>query len=385
MPGSKWSFLITDLTGVKLGSIQNAYERKYTANLSKPSTAAFQVRQDNEIVPYLFDSDEDYLLQVWQGTTLRMWGPIISANLAMTEGQPPSIAVTAADPAWRMGNRYSWGAGAGFVQGPGDKAIQARELIGFQNSREGTNNVKTGTGIAGSSDVSGSTGSYSIQTGKSGLQGIQELSQGFDGFDWYIEPQTKPTYISPESANLYVPYIGVFRAASVVGEAKSVRFEYGTGSRNVRAINYLRDQTGRANLAINISEEGLEATANNPKPIVSFGSVESFSRYGLYEQMAELSGVNNVAFREQYVKENVEVRKEPRRVLAMTSDIDDGTGRVPQFGVDYWLGDTVNAKAVLSNNFTVFDGITRVYSVEVTLNNAGTGIVTPILLEESNG
>lgn len=380
MPGSKWSFVITNLKGEKLGQVKDAYERKYTANLSKPSTASFQVRQDNAVVPYLFDEAEDYLLQVWKGATLKMWGPIISANLAMTEGAPPSIAVTAADPSWRLGYRYYWGTGAGFVQGSTDKLIAARELIGKQNQRA----VGGSTGISGTTDTCGSSGTYAIQTGKSALTGIQELSQGLDGFDWYIEPLPAAVPVTGTWASPYMPYIGSFRGAATVGSTKAVRFEYGAGSRNVRSINFLRDQSTRANVAINVSEEGLETTALNTSPIISYAVPGlNYARYGVYDGMAELSGVNNIALRQKYTEEAAAVRQNPRRVLGMTADIDDGTGRVPVFGVNYGVGDLVEARAVLNDDVVVFSGDVRVYAVEVALNSAGTGIVTPILVEES--
>lgn len=368
---------MTNLEGVRVGEIINGYERKYTANLSKPSTASFQIRKDNAIIPYLFSQEEDYLLQIWQGETLRMWGPILTSNLAMTEGSVPSVAVTAADPAWRMGRRFYWGYGAGFVQSTADKALLAQALIGFQNSRsEGAGIASTGI-YAGYSNTCGSTGAYSIPTGKSGLQGIQELAQGFDGFDWYIEPLSTPNPVSPNA-----PYIGGFRAAAIVGVEKSgVAFEFGVGRRNMRAINYLRDQTSRANSVINMSEEGYEVTPLNTAPIIGKIDKENWERYGLLEDMAELSGVPTVALREQYAQEALNVRKFPRRVLSMTSDIDDGTGRVPQFGSDYWLGDTVPARAMIDGDL-IFNGNVRVYSVEVSLNNAGTATYTPILLQE---
>lgn len=369
--------VVTNLEGKRLGEVKDAYERKYTANMSKPSTASFQVRKDNSILPYLFSQEEDYLLQVWQDETIRMWGPILTANLAMTEGAAPSIAVTAADPAWRLAHRFYWGGGAGFALATHDKAYLAEQLIIFQNNRN-EGGVDAGTGIGSNGDLCGSTGSYTIPTGKSALVGIQELAQGFDGFDWYIEPLSNSI---PEEES-HSPYIGIFRAAALVGVEKSdAVFEFGTGRRNMRTVNYLRDQTTRANSALNISEEGLDANPSNSIPIIGKIDKTNWERFGLYEDMAELSGVPNTALREQYTQEVVNVRKSPRRVLAMTSDIDDGTGRVPRFGYDYWLGDTVTARAVVSDDI-IFNGNVRVYSVEVSINNNGTSTYTPILVDE---
>lgn len=369
-----WAYVLTDMAGTRLGEIQDVYERKYTANLSKPSTASFQIRKDNPVIPELFSSDEDYLLQVWDGSTLRFWGPILTANLAMTEGAPPSVAVTAADPAWHLGRRFYFGTSAGLAL-TGDKGTMAYSILTFQNERGSL-------GIAASGDTAGSTGTYTAGPYKSALACVQELGQGLDGFDWYIEPTTPATVNAFPGGGSKLPTIGTLRLAAVVGEEKSsAAFEYGLGRINVRSINFLRDQTTRANSILNVSEEGLEVTALNTNPLVFANDTPTMERWGIYEEMAELSGVTNVALRQQYVEEALKVRENPRRVLAMTSDIDDHTGRVPVFGVDYWLGDIVPAKAFVEGA-EIFNGDTRVYSVEVALNNAGTGTITPILVEE---
>lgn len=393
MPGSKWRYVMTNMEGTPVGEVKDAYERKYTANLSKPSTASFQVRKDNDILPYLFaeyeptntlpeagssKEGENYLLQVWQDNTIRFWGPIVTANLAMTEGQAPTVAVTAVDPAWRLGRRFYWGTGVGFANGPNDKALLAQGLIGVQNVRSEGFEIAF-TGISGNSDKCGSTGSYTIPTGKSCLQGIQELAQGLDGFDWYIEP--RPAAV-PIGNAVYMPSIGVFRAGAIVGSAKASVFEFGVGAKNMRSINFLKDQTTRANSALNLSEEGFETTALNTNPLVAKIANPSWERFGLYETMAELSGVPSVTLREQYTQEVINVRRNARQILSMTSDFYDGTARVPQFGHDYWLGDTVTARGVVGDT-TVFNGAVRVYSVEVSINNAGTVTYTPILVQEA--
>lgn len=367
---SKWTFVLTDMNGIAIGEFTDIYERKYIANLSKPSTGSFVIRRDNPMLGYLFAEDEDMLLQIYQDETLRMFGPIVTSNFTMNENQPPTVAVTASDVSWRLGNRKYFGSFANIALS-GDKAFMAEQVIAAVNAVGKTGIVLTGT------ELSGSTGAYTLEPWKSSLVAIQELGQGLDGFDWYIEP------IKPEASGTnFLPNIGKFQAAAVVGSEKpSVTFEYGTGRRNIRAMNYLRDQSTRANVDINISAEGTEATPVNPTPVIIKHDPTNWERYGRYEDLVELAGVNNVSLREQYTQEALNIRKNPRRILSMTSDINDGTGRVPQFGTDYWLGDTVIARAMV-NNFQLFDGLVRVYSVEVNINNAGTATYIPILIQE---
>lgn len=384
MPGSKWHYVLTDMEGTRIGEILNATERKYRANLSAYSTASFQVRKDNPVLPYLFNQEEDYLLQVWQDDTLRMFGPIITSNYVMAEGSPVSIAVSAADPAQRMVNRYWFEGATGVTPSTTPKANVADRLVEYQNNRTGTGATSLGIKSGNTGDlIFGGSGTYKAETGISLYTHFQNLAQGFDGFDWYIEPNYPPT---PIGSNLHMPIIGLIRYANVIGENKPlVTFEHGVGKRNMRALNYLSDQTTRGNLIINISELGTEVTAANPNPYITVAdeSATGWRRFGLYDQIAELSGVNNVAMRTKYAEESLAVRKNKRQVLSMTSDIDDHTGRVPVFGVDYGLGDTVTANAVVEGA-KLFSGLVRVYAVEVSLNDAGTATYTPILVQEGS-
>lgn len=361
-----WTYRLTKRDATPLAEVHNAFERKYTANLSKPSTAAFVVRKDNAILPYLFDSESKFL-EVWQNDALRFWGPIISSNFAMSEGAPPSIAVTAADPAWFLTRRLSGKSEKGTTYASTDKALAAAGLIG-------ENNVETGdswTNVAPHGDTCGSIGTYTAGPYKATLSCIQELAHGTDGFDWYIEPHAGEDF-------------GSFRAAAVVGSEKpKAIFEYGTGRKNMRSMNYLRDISTEVNVAYQIADEGpIFSELLNPHPVVSNEDSTSIGANGRLEEVVELSGINSLAIREEWVEANVKVRKDPRRVLGMTSDIDDGSDRVPKFGTDYWLGDLVTARAAIENQ-VLFNGITRVYAMELSLDNAGVASVTPILVEEA--
>lgn len=373
--GGRWHYILTDGFGARVGEITNAYEREFTSALSKPATASFQVRKDNEVIPYLFSQTEDYFLQIWQGGTIRFWGPILTANYVSQDNSPVSVAVTAADPMWYMTKRYAWKPESNGYLVSGDKITMAELLIQYQWERHSFRIGNPG------GQLSGNTGTYLAGPFKEGLAVINDLAQGFDGFDWYIEPLAT-AQATTTGANQ--PLLGLFRAAAVIGSNKpNAVFEYGTGRRNMRGMNFLSDQTTRANVAWNVSELGSEATAANPSPYIVKQDATNWGRYGLFEDMAELSNVAIIAMREQYTQEMVNVRKNKRRVLSMTSDFDDGTGRVPTFGTEYWLGDTVTAHAV-DEGFTLFSGLARVYAVQVKLNNAGTASFTPILVQENS-
>lgn len=359
-----WNFRLTRLNHTPLGVVQNAYQRKASLALSKPSTAGFSIKPSNPLMPYLFE-DEDKLLQVWQNSTLRYWGPVISAQYAtQDDGSAPMIAVTSADPTWRLSKRLA-GKSKGGTSYSGDKAAAAKAIIDVCNG-EGNTEIET------SSVESGSTGTYVAGPYKPALACIGELAHGLDGFDWYIEPvQGSGTKI------------GKFRAAGVVGSKKTnAVFEYGAGKKNMRNMSFIRDLSGTINQAYHIPDEGLGAEAT--EVVTGAFDAASVAARGLLEEVVDLTGVTNLTFRTQWCENNVQVRKVPRRVLAMTADVADSTNstHVPIFGTDYFLGDEVPARAV-KEGVVLFDGYTRIYQVDVEPDDNGVAKVTPILVDES--
>jgi hypothetical protein len=284
----------------------------------------------------------------------------------MSDNSPPTISVSAADVGWRLSRRLVGKSEKG-TSFTGDKVTNAQAIIAELNTAS-IRPLEIGVRPA---DVAGSTGTYVAGPYKEALSCINELAHGTDGFDWWIEPVSGVEDV-----------IGLFRGAAVAGEQREdVFFEYGVGLRNMRSMGFLRDISTEVNWAYQVSEKGLEPSAENPTPVVEAKDEQSILQQGQYEEVVELSGVNNVALREEWAQENVRVRKGPRRVLSLTSDISDGTARVPKFGVDYGLGDRIRCRA-MDEGIMLFNGIARIYSVSVELNNNGTASYTPILVDE---
>lgn len=371
-----WTFVLTKLDGTPIAEVKDGYERKFTANLSKPATASFNVRKDNALMPYLFE-DESKLLQVYNDKTIHMWGPVISTQLQAQEGQPASVAVQAADVGWRLSRRLAGKSEKGTTYTAKDKSIAAGEIVTAVDA-------DSPIGIEAVSVVCGSTGTYTAGPYKEALACINDLAHGVDGFDWIIMPSSSPL--------IYPGRIGTFYSQAVIGKEKPNQvFEFGTGRRNMRSISFLRDISTEVNQAYHVSDGGVEVTPENATPVVTAKDAASITARGLFEEVVELSGVLNTTMRTKWVEENVSVRKDPRRVLAMTSDIDDGTGRVPTFATSepvsgnvnaYELGDIVPVRAVVEDT-VLFNGNARIYSVQVELNDAGTAKITPILVEET--
>lgn len=366
MAASTWTFVLTKLDHTVIGEVQNAYDRTANIALSRPSTASFTIRQDNARLASIFN--EDTLLQVYQDSICRFWGPNVSANFGM-QGNTKTVAINAVDPAWRLSKRLAGKSSTGDTYGSGkifsgakDKGIMAKEIVDKTNTAGET-------GIETTSDTCGSTGGYIAGPYKPVLDCIGDLAHGIGGFDWYIEPKLADA-----------SKIGKLRLAGVVGSEKpNAIFEYGVGKNNVSDLSLLRDLGGVLTKAYHIPDEGLEGT----EPVLNYSDATAITERGLYEETVDLSGVSNEELRKQWLTNNVEVRKKARMVLGMTAAPYDASNptNVPQPGTDYWLGDLVPARAV-TEGLILFNGLTRVWGISVSVNDAGTAVVTPSLVKE---
>lgn len=364
-PEEKWTFVLTGLDGTKIGEVVDATERTVQIALSRPSTASFTMRPDNPFIPIIFEGD--LLLQVWQGTKLRFNGPVISVQLANQEdGSNPSIAVNAASVAWRLSKRLAGLSISGSTYTALDKGEIAKKLIEETNAL-GETGIKIGATFK-----SESVGTYTAGPYKTTLSCINDLANGSDGFDWYVIPLQ-----GGEAAP-----IGEWEAKPVYGSVKTTIFESGIGQSNVRQIGYLWDLSNVCNIAYHLPDEGLESVG--AEVLENFEGTSNGER-GRYEAVAELTGLTNKVLREKWLAENTKVRAQPRKVVSMTLDYQDGTGRVPTIETDYWLGDFVTARATLLNGIkTIFNGKVRIYQINVSLNSQGTAQITPVLVDDNN-
>lgn len=356
-----WTMILTDLGGEVINEVRQAQERKVVMSLNKPSTASFTVRPDNPILTDLFA--DDTLLKVYEDDELRFHGNVISSELGMQgDGSQPTVKVNAADPAWRLSRRIL-GQSAGGTSFTGDKAKSARKMISELNAAG-----STGIALLAEAEYdSEGSGEYVAGPYKQALACINDLAHGLDGFDWYMEPQ-----------EYAAGAIVTFLAKGIYGGTGNAVFEHGSGARNVKNLTYLRDLSGLANVAFHLPDGGFE----EPGAVVKSSSdATSIAHRGRYEMVADGFGLTDATLRQNWVDEVVRVRKNPRFIVSMSLDVDDGTGRVPKIKDDFWLGDLVQARSMI-NETIMFNGKVRVYQIQVEINQAGTGTVTPVLIDE---
>ena len=370
-----WKFVLGNLNGEAIGEITNATTRTLSIGLNRVSTASCIIRADNPLAISLFSGDR--LLKVYENNTLRFHGLVVSSELTGSGTETPTIQINAADPGWRLSKRLLGLSKGGTAYGPYDKAKIARLFIAELNSSLTLFNPHTGIKLLPESSYVGGSGSYIAGPYRPALTCINDLAHTITGFDWYIAPLEgkETTTFSNAGGTWTTPLIGQFEATNAFGTSKGTVFEYGYGQKNVRTISYIRDLNDLVNRAYHLPND------METESVLSFYDGGSEVYRGPSEATADAFGLTNTALRESWLQEVIRVKKNPRYVVTMTLDIDDGTGRVPQLGTDYWLGDLVTARSYLANN-KLFSGQVRVYGVEIAIAESGTATIAPVFLDE---
>jgi hypothetical protein len=353
-----YTFVLCKANGERIGELRNCTERSVTLSINRVSTASFGILGSNPLLLNLFA--EDTLLQVWEDGELRFYGYVLTPELSMNDTNTPiTIKVNAVCPAWRLTRRVL-GQSKGGTNYTGDKAAATKTMIDELNAA-GETGIKTTT------VESGSTGTYIAGPYKTALQCINDLAHGFDGFDWYMMPLFNEE-----------PKLVTYEAKAVYGSVQKAVMEFGSGAKNVRQLSFLRDNSNLTNRAFHLPDGGLDEEG---AVVRTKEDATSIAAHGLFEEVTEGFGLTDTALRDEWLSEVIRVKKNSRFVVSATLDIDDGTGRVPKFGTDFFVGDFVSARAMVEN-VTLFNGRVRVYQVKIDLDSNGTATVIPVLIEE---
>lgn len=367
-----WTFVTEDIKGKALGEVRNATDRTLSIGINRPATSGFTIRPDNELMGSLFN--EDTLLKVYEDNILRFRGNVTSSEFATSDDGASSIRVNAADPAWKLTKRLLGLSSTGTTY-TGEKAKSARKMINELNTDAATYPTNPHTGIkllAEAAYVSGS-GTYVAGPYAAALSCINDLAHNLTGFDWYMKPIEGEFF----GGGWVGPLVAQFEATNAFGVKSSAVFEHGFGTHNVNSQNFTRDLSDMCNMAFHLPDDGFTEGGT----VKNYFDNPTQTARGRYEQVADAFGLTDEALRKAWLEEFIRVKKNPRQVVTMTLDTDDGTGRVPKLGTDYWLGDMVQARAVVEGT-TLYNGQVRVYGVNIAVNEAGTGIVTPVLVDE---
>lgn len=362
-----YTFVLGDLVGNSFGEVMNASKRQVILPLSKPSVASCVIDENNPQLGNVLT--RDLLLRVYDNSTLRFHGPVVATEATPGEQGGVQVAITAADPSFRLARRVS-GKSASPAAITSDKGDIAKQIIDTANS-DGETGVRTQATSIGYSGV------YTPGPYKYTLSCINELADSLDGFNWQITPME---YTSGKIGT----FVANWRGNYVV--KADVVFEYGGIRSNIRTFNAQRSWNDIANKAYHIPDDG----PASPLTVLSQSDGTSIGGRGLYETILEASSILDPTLRNQLLAEVVGARKDPRRVVTFTPDFDDPgrPGRVPVFGADYNVGDGVRVRINPTgggrpSTSAFVDGYLRIYSMQIDIDNNGRATYTPITVDEA--
>jgi hypothetical protein len=361
-----WNFILTDNNGTPLGEILNASDRKVALPLNKLDTLSFRVRLDNPLADWLVTN---YChVKGYRNNVLRYFGPVISAEEA-GDASGGSVAVNSVGAGWILAKRLAGKSATGVVINSQDRAQIINSLIT-------TTNTENATGISiDASNGSASSVGYTAGPYRPILDIITELAASYDGFDWRILPHENWVNGAISDSNF-----GQFYARPSIGiQQPDAVFEWGSNGRgNIASYTRMVSRDSQANKVYHFTTNGPDAPGF---PTISAIDADSIRDWRLLEDLAQADLIDTT-LRQRLVDEHVKLRKYPRQIITFEPHIDPGnTGRLPNFGTDYDVGDRVRARAQYEKSVR-FDGMFRVWGVTFDIDALGVERASLTLADE---
>lgn len=363
-----WNFILTDMQFTPIGEITNAQNKNVTLALNKLDTLTFTIRSDNPLANTI--SSCRGFIKAYRNNVLTYFGPIISAEEDGDE-DGVTIVVTSAGAGWILTKRFLNLASPTAT----DRAVLAANAIRSTESITiGFTLLSTINEIDSYGSVSaGSTVSFDLLGFKPVMDIITFLSAGTSGFDWRVLP--REPYLSTGGAPGGYK-IGLFSAAPVIGSAKpNAVFEFGPNTRaNIVSYKRLVDRSTQANVVY-----GLQ---NSPS-VRNYTQASDLSDtdWNVLEDLVD-TDLTDLSLLTDLLDTHVAVRSEPRVLLDMQPHFDpSNSGRVPSFGVDYDIGDSVRTRVVFGG-LTRIDAMLRVWTVSFDIDAAGSERTTLTVVDQ---
>lgn len=348
-----WKFILTDLNGANPAEVVDAAERRVSTPLNRASTASFRLRTEHRLNTRALALNN--LLKVYrEGLVTPIFvGPCVTAE-EVGDRDNQNIVVTASDPLFRLARRFVGKSDAGYADTLSNKTkgILAKNVIDTANG-EGWTGVDTNSAWI--------TDTAQAKLGpvyfKPVAEVLTEFSSQLPGFDFELLP-IEPTGSWPNTS------IVQFRTYNQKGVDKPhVVFEFGSSKANVG--NYTRTSTleGLANVVYN--NEGFPE--RSPISVSDSTSINTWSRHDTLVS-PELT---DVTLRTAIADAHLLMRKNPRTVIVFNPF----TNATPSPFVDYERGDRIRCRAIV-NGVTRFDGLFKVWGLEVSLDSNNNESVT---------
>jgi len=371
-----WGLVLTDSSYAPLGEILNASDRQIGLMLNGVDTLGFSVRLDNPLADPLLSTN--CYVKAYRNSVLQFYGPVISAQEA-ADSNGARISVNAAGAAWILSKRLAGKNATGTVFGSAtDRAAIVSSLIA-------TTNIDGETGIqTNAANRSGSALTYTAGPYRPIMDILTELASTFDGFDWRFMPIENYSggVVTGQKISQLNAYPASGGGPGVLGTTIGVDqdnavFEWGNNTRgNIVAYNRSVSRDTQANKVYHNVSEGPDAPGY---PTFSASDPASISAYRLLEALVE-TDIHDTALRNSLLNAHIAVRKNPRQIIDFTP-ANGNLVNLPQYGVDYSVGDRVRARAQY-NTSVRFDAMMRVWSVTFTIDENGTEQATLKLAQE---
>jgi hypothetical protein len=340
-------FVVCDAAGRSLGE-PRAYERTLSMEVSRGTTGSFRIRHTDPLY-HTIDAGLTTIKVYDDLERLICYGPVLS-DVEEGEGAGgTNVRVTFADLFWRLSKRYvakkAAATDADLTYTNTDSGTIAHAILALANA-----DAQTGITPGDKDTFIARTVSYSW---KRASEAITELGAIEGSYEWRLSY----TDGTPPTVELdLLTAIGVTRDDTYL--------EYGTGKRNCASYSRSRSADTQATRVwalgagsappVEAHSDSAETLYGRLEDVVSFGDVSVQSLLGVLSAM------------------HVAVRARPRTVVNLTPF----PLRSPEFGVDWEVGDIVNARAVVNNTVRV-NGQLRIWGVDFSISEEGS--VSPTL------
>jgi len=364
-PPIQWQFILTDKDYVPQGEILNAYERKVSKPLSKLDNASFRVRLDNPFSNQLMECNG--YIKAYRNKKLMFFGPTISAELAADDGGA-AIVVNAISPGWYFTKRLAGAQPEGTIY----STLTDRAHIFRAEMQEGGEWPEDhGVRADASRLSSGSAITYTAGPYRTVMDTLNELSNSYDGFEWMIEPVENWSAQNGILSWQTGMFVAAPRPLGFGTQRHEAIFEYGMGQNTVKSFKRTITRDSQVNRIYHVAQ-GL--------PIINEDDDPSYHKYKLLSEVAQIE-LTDETLRRQFLKENLRIRANPRQIVEFQPHVDPNTAGLPQFGVDYGLGDRVTFRAAQGDRL-LLDTQLRIWGISFEINEHGTETGSLALAEE---
>lgn len=329
-------------------------DRTVSFNLNQPGTCELKVPLASDTGAAIAADGWGYILAYHKGT-LRCVYETISTDVGPKSSEGiPCVGVVGTESAYQRLNAavpsaspYTFPASAGQAGSALATAIAANNQWGVGNGTPGT---------------TPSVNPSVFEAGSNWLSIIQAFAFRGSGFDFRFNP------VFTVGAG-YVT-VGNFYAATTIGTAKpDAKFEFGAGTR-ANLVDYSWKRLGGEHLAPICFVPPAGSSDENAVGVKVAVDLPGVAVYGARAAWIPPENVERADLRQELANDHLLYRKQPRRVLSITPNVDDGSGYVPRPFVDYGIGDSVPV-TIKDEGIEIVSGNVRVYGLKFTIDKDG--------------